>query len=94
MLTGTASVIRAYALRAVAEAAGPCCPGPPGQVYDTLALTEDNELTLALKTLGARMTSPAGVPGDHRGHDDLARPVAPAAALAPRRAGEHRRLRS
>ena len=29
-------------------------PGTRGQVYDTLALTEDNELTLALKTLGAR----------------------------------------
>jgi len=27
--------------------------GHHGQVYDTLALTEDNELTLALKTLGA-----------------------------------------
>ena len=58
VLTGTASVIRAYALRAVAEARGPLLPGPVGQVYDTLALTEDNELTLALKTLGARMTSP------------------------------------
>ena len=58
MLTGTASVIRAYALRAVAEARGPLIPGTAGQVYDTLALTEDNELTLALKTLGAKMTSP------------------------------------
>ena len=27
-------------------------------MYDTLALTEDNELTLALKTLGGRMVSP------------------------------------
>ena len=58
VLTGTASVIRAYAMRAVAESRGPFLPGPVGQVYDTLALTEDNELTLALKTLGARMTSP------------------------------------
>ena len=58
VLTGTGSVIRAYALRAVAEARGPLLPGPVGQVYDTLALTEDNELTLALRTLGARMTSP------------------------------------
>ena len=58
VLTGTASVIRAYALRAVAEARGPLLPGPAGKVYDTLALTEDNELTLALKTLGARMTCP------------------------------------
>ena len=59
VLTGTASVIRAYALRAVAEARGPLLPGPAGKVYDTLALTEDNELTLALKTLGAQMTCPS-----------------------------------
>ena len=58
VLTGTASVIRSYALRAVAEARGTLIPGTRGQVYDTLALTEDNELTLALKTLGARMSSP------------------------------------
>ena len=58
MLTGTASVIRAYALRAVAAARGPLIPGPEGSVYDTLALTEDNELTLALKTLGAKMYAP------------------------------------
>ena len=58
VLTGTASVMRGYALRAVAEARGPLIPGPPGKVYDTVALTEDNELTLALRSLGARMTSP------------------------------------
>ncbi len=51
-------MIRGYALRAVAQARGTLIPGPPGKVYDTLALTEDNELTLALKSLGARMTSP------------------------------------
>ena len=58
VLTGTASVIRSYALSAVAEARGTLIPGTRGQVYDTLALTEDNELTFALKTLGARLTSP------------------------------------
>jgi len=58
VLTGTASVIRAHALRTVAEARGRLIPGVPGTVYDTLALTEDNELTLALKSLGAKMTSP------------------------------------
>jgi cellulose synthase/poly-beta-1,6-N-acetylglucosamine synthase-like glycosyltransferase len=58
VLTGTASVIRAYALRAIAEHRGPMLPGPAGKVYDTYALTEDNELTLSLKTLGARMTCP------------------------------------
>jgi biofilm PGA synthesis N-glycosyltransferase PgaC len=58
VLTGTASLFRAYALQAVADARGTLIPGNAGQVYDTLALTEDNELTLALKTLGAKMVSP------------------------------------
>src|SRR5262249_22929184 len=58
VLTGTASLIRGYALRAVAEARGRLIPGASGQVYDTLALTEGNELTLALSSLGARTTSP------------------------------------
>jgi cellulose synthase/poly-beta-1,6-N-acetylglucosamine synthase-like glycosyltransferase len=58
VLTGTASVIRAYALDTVARVRGSWIPGTQGQVYDTIALTEDNELTLALRTLGARMTSP------------------------------------
>lgn len=58
VLTGTGSVFRGYALNAVAEARGSLIPGTHGQVYDTLALTEDNELTLALKSLGAKMVSP------------------------------------
>jgi cellulose synthase/poly-beta-1,6-N-acetylglucosamine synthase-like glycosyltransferase len=58
VLTGTASIFRARALRTVAEERGHLLPGTKGQVYDTHALTEDNELTLALKSLGALMTSP------------------------------------
>jgi cellulose synthase/poly-beta-1,6-N-acetylglucosamine synthase-like glycosyltransferase len=58
VLTGTASVFRADALAAVAAARGTVLPGVVGQVYDTYSLTEDNELTLALKTLGAGMVSP------------------------------------
>ena len=58
VLTGTASVFRADALSAVAAARGSVLPGVPGDVYDTFSLTEDNELTIALKTLGARMVSP------------------------------------
>ena len=58
VLTGTASLFRAYALKAVADSRGQLLPGDPGQVYDTLALTEDNEMTLSLKTLGAKMVSP------------------------------------
>jgi cellulose synthase/poly-beta-1,6-N-acetylglucosamine synthase-like glycosyltransferase len=58
VLTGTASIFRADALTAVAQARGSILPGEPGHVYDTYSLTEDNELTIALKTLGARMLSP------------------------------------
>lgn len=59
VLTGTASIFRARALRTIAEERGNLLPGMKDQVYDTHALTEDNELTLALKTLGALMTSPS-----------------------------------
>ncbi len=58
VLTGTASMFRPRALRAVAEHRGGALPGVPGDVYDTVVLTEDNELTLALKTLGALLISP------------------------------------
>lgn len=58
VLTGTATMFRAEALLDVAAARGTFIPGEPGKVYDTAALTEDNELTLALKSLGATMTSP------------------------------------
>lgn len=59
VLTGTASLFRADALLSVARARGIYIPGIPGQVYDTTALTEDNELTIALKSLGCPMISPA-----------------------------------
>ena len=58
VLTGTASLFRTFALKAVADSRGSLIPGDPGQVYDTLAMTEDNEMTLALKSLGAKMISP------------------------------------
>ena len=48
MLTGTASLFRADALAAVADARGSYCRAT-GHVYDTISLTEDNELTLALE---------------------------------------------
>ncbi|MFI1539817.1 glycosyltransferase [Streptomyces anandii] len=43
----------------MAAARGTALPGRRGHVYDILALTEDNELTLALKTRGWKMVSPA-----------------------------------
>lgn len=59
VLTGTASLFRPVALRTVAGSRGTLLPGRPGDVYDTVALTEDNELTIALKSLGALMLSPS-----------------------------------
>ena len=59
VLTGTASIFRPRGLRTVAQARGSRIPGVHGDVYDTLALTEDNELTIALKSLGALMISPS-----------------------------------
>jgi cellulose synthase/poly-beta-1,6-N-acetylglucosamine synthase-like glycosyltransferase len=59
VLTGTASIFRPLALRTVAESRGQALPGIHGDVYDTAALTEDNELTIALKSLGALIVSPA-----------------------------------
>jgi cellulose synthase/poly-beta-1,6-N-acetylglucosamine synthase-like glycosyltransferase len=58
ILTGTATVFRPRALRAVASTRGTILPGEAGNVYDTMALTEDNELTIALKSLGGLMVSP------------------------------------
>ncbi|MDJ0320454.1 glycosyltransferase family 2 protein [Pseudarthrobacter sp. PS3-L1] len=58
VLTGTASVFRPVALRAIAEGRGDSLPGIHGDVYDTASLTEDNELTIALKSLGGLMISP------------------------------------
>ena len=59
VLTGTASLFRPLALRTVAASRGTLIPGKHGDVYDTVALTEDNEITIALKSLGALMVSPA-----------------------------------
>jgi len=59
VLTGTASMFRARALRTIAASRGGLLPGVHGDVYDTAALTEDNELTLAIKSLGGLMVSPS-----------------------------------
>jgi cellulose synthase/poly-beta-1,6-N-acetylglucosamine synthase-like glycosyltransferase len=59
VLTGTASLFRPRALRTVAAERGRNLPGVPGDYYDTVVLTEDNELTLALKSLGGLVVSPS-----------------------------------
>ncbi|GEA85122.1 MULTISPECIES: glycosyltransferase family 2 protein [Cellulomonas] len=58
VVTGTASMFRLTALDEVAAERGRRLPGSPGDVYDRTAITEDSELTLALKTLGWRLEAP------------------------------------
>jgi biofilm PGA synthesis N-glycosyltransferase PgaC len=65
VLTGTASAFTAAALRALAAArASGRLPGaqlgPVAPVYTMASLTEDGEITLALKTLGYKCVSPGG----------------------------------
>ncbi|MGW6647167.1 glycosyltransferase family 2 protein [Streptomyces iakyrus] len=57
-LTGTACLFRAGALRDVLDARRSGRLPPADGVYDTKALTEDNELTLALKHLHHRIVAP------------------------------------
>lgn len=53
VLTGTATMFRWPAMQAVAGTRS------FGEIYDTMVLTEDNEITLALKTLGYALVSPS-----------------------------------
>ena len=60
VLTGTATLFSVRTLRHVVRArAEGLLPGT-AQVYDTKVLTEDNELTLALRHLGYKVISPKG----------------------------------
>ena len=59
VLTGTATLFRPRALEEVAARRGDAIPGQRGKVYAEDAITEDNELTLALKSLGAYVVSPS-----------------------------------
>jgi biofilm PGA synthesis N-glycosyltransferase PgaC len=54
VLSGTGTLFRASALREVARERGRLLPGIPGEYYNSQSITEDNEITLALKTLGDR----------------------------------------
>ena len=61
VLTGTATLFRADTMERVqlARMDGTLpSGGSPGAVYDDSAITEDNELTLAIRTLGYRCVSP------------------------------------
>jgi biofilm PGA synthesis N-glycosyltransferase PgaC len=54
VLSGTGTMFRMSALRDILRERGKSLPGSPGDVYTTQGITEDNEITLALKTLGYR----------------------------------------
>jgi cellulose synthase/poly-beta-1,6-N-acetylglucosamine synthase-like glycosyltransferase len=58
VLSGTASVIRVGALRAIKAERGRRLPFGGGGYYDTASLTEDNELTFALLLLGYQCVAP------------------------------------
>jgi poly-beta-1,6-N-acetyl-D-glucosamine synthase len=54
VLSGTGTMFRARVLREVAAARGRLLPGRHGEYYSSSSITEDYEITLALKTLGYR----------------------------------------
>lgn len=60
VLSGTGSMFPAPVLRLVAGQRGRGLPGRPGDIYDRDSVTEDYEMTLALKTLGYRVLCPPG----------------------------------
>ncbi|WP_052274167.1 glycosyltransferase family 2 protein [Arthrobacter sp. L77] len=57
VLSGAASLFPVQVFRAIAEARGKSLPGAPGSVYMEDSLTEDYELTLAIRHLGFDCTS-------------------------------------
>ncbi len=60
VLSGTGTLFRVPVLREVARERGRSLPGTPGEYYNSASITEDYEITLALKTLGHRCLCPAG----------------------------------
>ncbi|HEU5420400.1 MAG TPA: glycosyltransferase family 2 protein [Streptosporangiaceae bacterium] len=60
VLSGTGTMFRVPVLREVACERGRRLPGTPGEYYDSSSITEDYEITLALKTLGYRCLCPSG----------------------------------
>ena len=94
VLTGTASVIRSYALRAVAEARGTPDPRDPRAGVRHSRVDRGQRAHPGLEDLGSQNVVAAAVQGDHRSNAEVGRPVATTTAMAPRSTGEHRRVRS
>ncbi len=61
VLTGVATMFTAGLLREVARERGHRFQGRPGEVYDVESLTEDFEITLAIRTMGYHPISPRNV---------------------------------
>src|SRR5437879_8923453 len=55
-LPGAGTVFRVGVLKQVAAARGDQLPGETGRVFNVASITEDNELTLAIKTVGWKCT--------------------------------------
>jgi len=60
VLSGTGTLFRVRVLREIASQRGRSLPGIPGRCYSEASITEDDEITLAVKTLGWRCLCPAG----------------------------------
>ena len=60
VLSGTGTMFRVQVLREVARQRGRSLPGTPGEYYNSASITEDYEMTLAIKTLGWRCIAPPG----------------------------------
>ena len=60
VLSGTGTMFRARVLREVGRERGSKLPGIRGEFYNSRSITEDYEITLALKTLGWRCIAPPG----------------------------------
>ena len=59
VLSGTGTLFRVGVLRQVANERGVRLPGIPGQYYSHASITEDDEMTLAVKSLGWKCLSMA-----------------------------------
>jgi cellulose synthase/poly-beta-1,6-N-acetylglucosamine synthase-like glycosyltransferase len=60
VLSGTGTIFRARVLREVRRERGSALPGTRGEFYNSRSITEDYEITLALKTLGWKCVAPPG----------------------------------
>jgi poly-beta-1,6-N-acetyl-D-glucosamine synthase len=58
VLSGTGTLFRVRALQEVGRERGRRLPGVPGQFYNHASITEDDEITLAVKTLGWKCLCP------------------------------------